>query len=269
MTPPLMMLGPGGDYVTRFDVKGEGLIKTHTQQVQEQDRDSESAGNGAAWGFLPGRGRKTKKNQTAKTQADRYEHTESAALPATYVAAGPQGVANLHQQLAMLQAIENWLGTQEEEIGRLAAVQTVTEAELSRDIADDAAPIRVIRWNGGTMDLPTPKPALITANTTTVPEPTPCHAFATEGEAAVAIDNTTPPERSADDGQPEPHAQADENPYADSRHPALQRLFADDARARRSLGRLKGHGLRARRSAHQKGLPQAGCEQGALFGAVA
>jgi len=46
MTTPLMMLGPGGDYVTRFDVKGQGLVKTRTQQSAGHDPDAPTARSG-------------------------------------------------------------------------------------------------------------------------------------------------------------------------------------------------------------------------------
>ena len=83
MTAPLLMTGPGGDYVTRFDVKGDSLVKTRTRQSQEHSHDNESAGNAVAWGFL-GRRRKNKKAQSnAPRRADHFEHTESPALPAT------------------------------------------------------------------------------------------------------------------------------------------------------------------------------------------
>ena len=257
MTAPLMMIGPGGDYVTRYDVKGEGLIKTRTQQTAGHDRDAESSGNSAAWGWLPGRRNKQKQSKRTRAAADHYEHTEAPALPATYA---KPGLADLKQQLAMLQAIDHWLTGQQDELDRLAAIQTATEADLAQaetasavGSATPPAPIRVIRWNGGTMDLPTPAPD---------------HTFASP--VGVMADEEQPnPERSVSDDQPQPHPQADENFDADSRHPAIARLFADDARARRSLRRLKSHGLRARRSAHQKGLPDTRCEQGALFGAVA
>jgi hypothetical protein len=263
-----MMIGPGGDYVTRFDVKGDGLVKTRTRATAGHDADAGSSG-GSAWGWLPGRKRKTEARPKRQT-ADRYQHTEPAALPATYA---KPGLADAKSQLAMLQAIEHWLGGQQGEIDRLAADQTALEAGLSRASDPGQPAVRVIRWNGGTMKLPTaaasnnqaaepiPNPA------PAVPAPSPDHAFALDH--ARATDNPTPTERSAPDGQPQPDPQAVEDPYPDTRHPALARLFADDARARRSLGRLKGHGLRARRSAHQKGLPDTGCKQSTLFGAVA
>lgn len=257
MTTPLMMIGPGGDYVTRFDVKGDGLIKTRARATAGHDRDAESSGGSAAWGWLPRRGRKRAEAQTAPKAQDQYQHTEPAALPATYA---KPGLADLHSQFAMLQVIEHWLTGQQDEIDRLAAIQTVTEADLART-AQSQTDVRVIRWNGGTMKLPTPaRPS--------VPTPVPCHSFADDD--SINLNNQQPnPERSAEDGQPQPHAQADEDPYDDSRHPALQRLFADDARARRSFRSLKGHGLRARRGLDQKGLPDPRPEQGALFGAVA
>jgi len=256
-----MMIGPGGDYVTRFDVKGDGLIKTRTQATAGHDHDAPSSGNFAAWGWLPGRNKKTRKPVRAAAK-DQYCHTEPTTLPATYVV---PGLTELQQQHAMLLAIENWLDTQMHEVDRLAAVQTVTEAELAR-AGRPQTPLRVIRWNGGTMKLPT---QTATAQTAEVPTPSPCHTFAADADAHEQHDSLTNPERNAHDGQPEPDAQADENFDFDSRHPALARLFADDARARRSLRRLQSHGLRTRRGADQKGLPDPGCEQGALFGAVA
>ena len=265
MTTPLMMLGPGGDYVTQYDVKGDGLIKTRASATAGHDRDAQSSGGSAAWGWLPGRGKKAAKTRKAAPVTDRYEHTEPTDdLPATYAM---PGLSELHQQHAVLQAITNWMDGQQEEIDRLAAIQTVTEAELARPTQADAHDVRVIRWNGGTMSLPLPCHAF--DQNADQNEQTETHAAATDEHAASVLAVTTQPERTADDGQPQPHAQADEDSYDDSRHPALQRLFADDARARRSFRRLKGNGLRTRRSADQKGLPDPGCQQGALFGAVA
>ena len=128
MTAPLMMIGPGGDYVTRFDVKGDSLVKTRTTQPQGQDRDSESAGGAVAWGFLAGRREKKRKRESLRLAKDRFEHTEPQALPATYAKPGP---ADLHQQLAMIQAIEHWFTGQQDELDRLAAIQTATESQLA------------------------------------------------------------------------------------------------------------------------------------------
>lgn len=267
MTAPLMMIGPGGDYVTRFDVKGDSLVKTRTQQTAGQDRDAESSGSGVAWGLL-GRRRKKQTQPKAKRQAsDRFEHTAVPNLPAIYA---KPAAANLQQQLAMIHAIEHWLGGQAEEIDRLDAIQAATETQLARPAeaaltAGSNADVRVIRFNSKTVDLARSAPSL-------VPEfvPEPCHAFATDEQMqAEQPDNPNPLERSVTDDQPQPHTKADENFDVNSRHPAIARLFADDERARRSARRLQSNHLRTRRSTHQKGLPRQGCEQGALFGAVA
>ena len=259
MTAPLLMTGPGGDYVNRYDVKGNSLIKTRTSQSAGHDSDAQSSGSGIAWGFL-GRRKNAKAEKQARQAAsradDRFEHAEQPAQPATYA---KPATADLRQQLAMIQAIENWLTGQQDEVDRLAAIQTATEAAFAKPV--EPAAVRVIRFNSKTMEMPTPAPSLV---------PEPCHAFATDEQMRnEQQDNPTPPERSVSDDQPEPHPQADDNFDINSRHPAIARLFADDERARRSARGLKGHHLRARRSAHQKGLPGQGCEQGALFGAVA
>ena len=256
MTAPLLMTGPGGDYVNRYDVKGDGLVRTRTTQSAGHDSNAESSGGGVAWGFL-GRRKNNRQQAKATRHADHFEHTEPAALPATYAPAA----ADLRQQLAMIQAIEHWLIGQQDELDRLAAIQTATEAAMAKPVEANSAPVRVIRFNSRTMEMPTPAPSLV---------PEPCHAFATDEQTLTEQpDNPTPPERSVIHDQPEPHPQADDNFDINSRHPAIARLFADDERARRSIRRLKGHHLRARRGAHQKGLPGQGCEQGALFGAVA
>lgn len=276
MTAPLMMIGPGGDYVTRFDVKGDGLVKTRAQQSAAHDRDNESAGNGVAWGFLGRRNKKKAQAKATRLAADRFEHTEQPTLPATYA---KPALADPQQQLAMIQAIQSWFTSQQAELDRLAAIQTATEAQLAETASaagskaasttntaapqSAPAPIRVIRFNSTTMDMPTPAPTLT---------PEPCHAFATLDAAAdttLEQDNPTQPQRSVEHDQPQPHAQANENFDINSRHPAIARLFADDERARRSARRLQSNHLRTRRSTHQKGLPGQGCEQGALFGAVA
>jgi hypothetical protein len=284
------MTGPGGDYVTRFDIKGNSLVKSRTRQSAGHDSDAESAGGGSAWGFLARRRKKKQQpdNASVKRPADRFERTHPpAAKPATYARSAAQ---QPQQQLAMLEAIETWLDNQSREIGRLVADQDVfdamraapTQGGASATEPGTAAAVRVIRFNRTTTELPTPAPALDAAeqtpgntdqheDTATERVPEPCHAFASEAAAQDELnqDNTTPTPRSVNDDQPQPHAQADENFDINSRHPAVARLFADDERARRSARRLQGHHLRTRRSTHQKGLPDQGCEQGALFGAVA
>ena len=130
MTTPLMMLGPGGDYVTQYDVKGDSLIKTRTQQAAGHDRDAESSGNHAAWGWLGRRSNKKgrKPAPSAAAREDRYEHTEPADQPATYAM---PALAELQGRHAVLQALGTWLDNQGGEIDRLAAIQTVTEAQLA------------------------------------------------------------------------------------------------------------------------------------------
>ncbi len=64
----------------------------------------------------------------------------------------------------------------------------------------------------------------------------------------------------------ESHPQTAQDPQHDPRDPADPRLFPHHARDRRRIGRLQGHRLRARGSAHQKtGAAPAG-QQSPLFG---
>src|SRR6185503_133431 len=63
----------------------------------------------------------------------------------------------------------------------------------------------------------------------------------------------------------ESHSQAAPHPSAHSRLAPPIRLFADDARDRRSPRRQQGHGLRARGVAHHEGRLGSGSEQGSLF----
>src|SRR5690606_32207460 len=63
----------------------------------------------------------------------------------------------------------------------------------------------------------------------------------------------------------EPHSEAAEDPETDPRLARAERLFADDAGARRRARREQGHGLRARRGAHPQGRAGARAEQGTLF----
>jgi hypothetical protein len=63
----------------------------------------------------------------------------------------------------------------------------------------------------------------------------------------------------------EPHAQATEDSEIDPRLARPERLFADDAGARRRTRRQQGHGLRACRSAYSQGRAAPRAEQGTLF----
>src|SRR5262245_37604773 len=55
MAIPLVMLGPGGDFVTRFDVKGHDLLR-NVGQSMEQQPDTETAGSFAGYSRMPKQG---------------------------------------------------------------------------------------------------------------------------------------------------------------------------------------------------------------------
>jgi hypothetical protein len=63
----------------------------------------------------------------------------------------------------------------------------------------------------------------------------------------------------------ESHAQATSHPAVDPRLPRSPWLFADYAGTRRRDRRQQGHGVRARRGAHQEGRAHPRPQQGALF----
>src|SRR5690606_11728807 len=54
MVIPLMMLGPGGDYTTRYDIKGRGLVRQAGATLGQQP-DTDTAGSMASWGRMPRR----------------------------------------------------------------------------------------------------------------------------------------------------------------------------------------------------------------------
>ena len=55
MADPLVMLGPGGDFITRYDVKGHDLLRNVGQSLGQQP-DTESNSSFAGYSRMPRRG---------------------------------------------------------------------------------------------------------------------------------------------------------------------------------------------------------------------
>ena len=89
MATPLVMLGPGGDYTTRFDIRGTHLAK-RTGAALGYQSDAESAGSFASWSRWAGRRRRKQEQMAAAIQrgVDCFEHTTAVTVCGTYTAAG-------------------------------------------------------------------------------------------------------------------------------------------------------------------------------------
>jgi len=86
MSMPLVMLGPGGDYTTRYHVQGQRLHK-QAAAPERQHADTDSGGSLASWGRLPRRGRGSdhdggggQPSGQAPRPADRFEVVEHGLL---------------------------------------------------------------------------------------------------------------------------------------------------------------------------------------------
>lgn len=101
MATPLIMLGPGGDYVSRYFVKGTGLAKQVGRSFSTQ-ADTESSSGFSDWQERHGAKSGTTGDEefsdfiVKPRRADGFEHVEPVETPATYrraVGAGRPAVA--------------------------------------------------------------------------------------------------------------------------------------------------------------------------------
>lgn len=246
MSIPLIMTGPGGDFTTRYDVKGNSLVRQVGSTLKQQP-DTETGGSFAGYYRTPKRSGKAVGPRggiplaQSQREPDVFEQGSDfhadlglyqaqpspAMIPAEFFAAQSvapprQGTLSVAQPVAagmtpaMIQAIQAWLDAQ-----RLA-LRNLARQNLSAGL--ESAPS-------------TPEPVGRESSILEV-----SHGY-------------------------ESHPQATENPHAHPRPEADARLFTDHAGTGLRAGRQQGYGLRARRSADQKGSAFAAAQQGSLFGA--
>jgi hypothetical protein len=233
MAIPLVMTGPGGDYVNQYRPRGKRIVRTQGQQGE-----TESNGGHTAWSKLPKRKPSAREQPLsvgpATAQPDRFEHTEPTPQPGLYRpnSADPKHGASAQSPQASMavlsEVIGAWLQAQRRSLVRMSE-QTLTLKPISDD-AHQRAVAKVLR------DL--------------------------ENVGAL----TAPLEKHHELDPHQSHAQADEHPHPHPRPAAGTRLFPDDAGTRRRTGRQQGHHLRARRGADQKRRLAAAGQQGTLFG---
>lgn len=322
MSIPLIMTGPGGDYTTRYDIKGQALVRQIGATLKSQpDADS---GSGSAGYFKQPRGKRKTAGQrlsggptgglplaSADRQADRlaadvfvhHQETDldmlartgsglyqapghagqpgrtaneaSATVPqmGAQVAPGAQ-VAQVAQVAkltpAMYQAIKTWLDLQGRALGVLSqeavtlnqANQMIAGRRRSLDKMDKADQLdpRVSADQRNESEVE----GLARGHQTRADRQDTYAAQTEAGHRLMALEHAAFTE--VDDHGDESDSQATEDPHTDSRLAFDTRLFADHAGTRPGVGRQQGYGLRARRSADQKGGLATAAKQGSLFG---
>ena len=195
MADPLLMLGPGGDFVTRFDVQGHDLLR-NVGQSMEQQSDGESGGgvlratagcHGARraglLGVRRGRGCGTLAAGPISRGMDVFEHAAPRAVtlrlysPQASHAPGhhPAGanVASDSVLASIITSIESWLAAQQRTLAELSHSFAAMLPGLHRPRTFNAPyrepeGRRVLRGTGVFDNITTP-----TAPTFTAPLPSP------------------------------------------------------------------------------------------------
>jgi hypothetical protein len=264
MNTPLMMLGPGGDYVTRFDASGPQLLSRVAQtQGHPSDADSDSASSNAGYA----RYRRRKPAQAADALAagdspvtvehfrdadgDRFEHSLPSPAP-VYTAPAKRWV-KVGSLAAASAAIEAWLAQQTKALADAALILKTLRSEpdpwaQSMGDIEDAWSTRNADITHHILD----DDADLDSDTDPV-----------DGVASISASRRPFMENTYG---PQTHAQAAEDPADGPRLATHTRLFPDLAGDGRRLGRQQGHRLRTRRGADQEGGLATRSEQGSLFG---
>ena len=249
MSNPLLMLGPGGDFVTCYDQASTGEVgrlegtQGANQAGMEQDApvaimdelpdESPRTFAAVARAAKAGKCRFVVPNRGANTGA-----MHSEAVSAT-TSSAPTSI----QVSAVLESLDSWL-------------------EAQQDVLRDMATALAARTNARTAGRVS-APAVVF---------TPAHA-AHAGSNAVAgadVADVHPPiPANTTFGQEvghEPYSQATSHPYSDPRSAALPRLFTNASGTGGRTGRQQSHDVRARRGAGPKGSTPPPIQQGSLFG---
>jgi hypothetical protein len=232
MTQPLVSIGPGGDYVSHYVPQGARLIRT-----SGSDNQHESSQGSAGYSRT--------KRQKAKPQTlaapsiaagpqDVYEHTPLAPQAGQYQ---PNSADPTHGVKApgdaIFTAISSWLHAQRQAITQLHSTLLPTTAPT--DEAHQRAVNKVMRDLQDIGVIASPPSIDCTSEND--------HESVQQTDTQTAHNSQTHP-RSSD----------------------RTRLFPDDERIVRRIGRQQSHHIRARRSTHQKRSLAAAGQQGTLFG---
>lgn len=232
MAMPLMMLGPGGQYVSRYEPRGRKMFKTVAgTQGQPDSPDTESGSSYAGYARYPrgsAAGADVEEGATVQVAApaDTFEHGEAPMTDRRWVKAGSLAAA--------VQAIDAWLAQQRFALD-LASDQLAGLRPPKLD------PRRLLHIDEG-------------------------HAMLRRlmGDYLAADLYLSTEHDHVSEADPE----AEEDSFAYPRLATDPRLFPDLAGARRRVERQQGDDLRARGSARKERRPDPRSKQGSLFGAV-
>jgi len=293
MTPtPLVLLGPGGDFADRLNVKGTALTRVRGRaSAHAATADGDNPG---APGYERPAGHDADDAAPASTPAgdvrraaDTFDTSGDPAAAQTY---GPDGQLREPARVSVLSAAAAWLEMQSFTVSDLAhdheqhrrtvlaAIQSSATAATPLAPVSAAPPapavrpqVTVARMAARLIDAVLPSAFQLSpgalpgdAGSLQAPLQTPLQPSAESSSAG-----SFPSRLLTQSASHEPDPQTAPHPQPHPRDASDARLFPDDAGTRRRIGRLQGHRLRARGSAHQKGSPQAASQQSPLFGSVA
>jgi len=255
MALPLVMTGPGGDYVTRYEVRGRALVREAGPAASHDDTTQQQGGGLSGWFSR----RQRRGDQQQKPVSDDQAGALRRQMKDQVDIGGPAAKNTRNDRVdvqatqAVMSAAETWMMTQQQAMRILARLAEQMKApvevlaasmgaEIEGRLSVSASDTRIAMRQGGAMT------------------------------ASAEDDGSSPAERQNHEAcvlvaeiDHESDTEAATHTYTHSRPARGTRLFADLAGVGGRIGQKQGDRLRARRGADQKGSFGSRPQQGTLF----